>query len=154
MNINKILEQTNKTGQTIFGVVSTSSEKITDFFLSRNIRINTVDSRFQTPGFHFKKHTKILMEKGLNPKIINHAGYSRLYHLNHASFDSETLKNVADNMRNAIYYSFEDQKCHASCLNGCKANSTAFYFKNGTFMQRSEKIKIGAGSFGIVYRGI
>ena len=144
--IKSILEKTDNAGDAVIIIASDMSELILEKLLELNVRPNNIDNLFGTPGFKFKKWAKLLMRMKLNPKVMNCNGNSQLNKLNPSTFESTELRRKALEFPGAIYYSTEDQKCEKDCPNECPANMDAYYFKNGKFLKRDKKNRIGQGA--------
>ena len=54
LDLNKILNHTDKVGQTLFSRASNYSEKMTKQLLMENVRVNSVDVLFVTPFFRVR----------------------------------------------------------------------------------------------------
>lgn len=148
----RILEITNKAGGALISRATYfCSMRIVNYLLTNKININNCNSRFVTASFNDAEITKQIIPF-VNPKIIDFDGVSHLYVMNRQNFTS-SVKAQAEKYPNAIHVAVINQECESSCPTDCKSNLTAFYYKNGVYVQRSQANQVGQGAFGTVFRG-
>jgi len=147
----KILEMTSKSGQALINSATHfCSMEITDYLLKNKININNCDSSFMTAQFNNAEITKRVV-KYVNPKIINHQGKSPLYC--YPEDFTGSLKTTAKKYPNEIHVAFTDQECPSDCPADCKSKLTAFYYKNGPYIQRNQANRLVHGDLGTVFKG-
>ena len=54
LDMDKVLNDTTKTGSTVFRSASLNSERISKFLLHENVKVNSIDHKFQTPSFRVR----------------------------------------------------------------------------------------------------
>ena len=140
--IDRIIESPCNSGQTVFGFVSFSSEKISGWILDRNIDVAFVDDTWLTPQFRFKSNVEKMLKKGINPFVVSYKGVSEFDNRNFENIDQKLLEaflsgNITE-ARTEAYYSFRDSKCSDKCEKSCKDKMLKFKlytgkrkFKNG-----------------------
>lgn len=147
-----ILEMTSKDGTAlIIDATLYSSIRILDYLLENKIKLNNCNSQFLTASFSNVDITSRLIEF-VNPKVIGFRGNSQLYNSNPTNFPG-FLGMKAERYQNSIHVAVMDQNCKPECKPDCKSKMTAFYFKNGIYIDRNNAKKIGKGGFGDVYKG-
>lgn len=148
-----------KSGQTIMMIASgrVPLHYVARAILKRNVKIDFVDSRFITPHFAYGDITQTLLEKGVNPFVVDHTENTQFQRWA-ASF-SHVEQELLNRYRNpllsdqtSIYYSLRDLTCaDYSCLEGCSDKMEKFRCYNGVKGEKLEKL--GQGGQGKVYKG-
>ena len=106
-DIDSILEIPNSTGETCFSIASNCSEKISNFIIGRGIKVNSIKSNMMVPAFKYPKLTIQMMEKGINPHVIDYSGGSEV-DFYQSSFESEEAKRLLVTFPRSVHYSIED----------------------------------------------
>ena len=150
LKTDQILAIPSKTGLTCFLTASNKSEKITEYLLGRNIKFKSIDTKFMIPQFKFNNLAVKMMQKGINPNVIDYTGYSRA-EINPSSFRTEESKNCLSRFSRSIHYSIKDIICYDDCSEDCISQFDRFQFKEGSLIRMTEAKQIGQGGFGMVY---
>ena len=122
--IDQILESPDHSGETVFGSVSYLSEKISGWILDRNIDVAFVNFQWLTPIFWFKSNFERMLEKGINPFVVNFRGKSEFEKRNFENIDKKLLEpflngKIIDGKTHACY-SFNDSVCNENCKKSCE----------------------------------
>ena len=142
--IDQILESPDHSGETVFGLASSLSEKISGWILDRNIDVAFVDDLWMTPSFLFKSNVEKMLKKGINPFVVDCSGESEFV-LAVRNFEGINIKMVEPflngkitKQRTEAYYSFQNSECSEKCEDKCKDKMFKFKlytgkrnFKNG-----------------------
>ena len=152
-DVDSILEIPNSTGSTCFDVVSRCSEKITNYFIERGIKVNSINTDMMIPDFVYPDLAVPMMTKGINPHVINYNGNSQIDHYP-SSFESEDAQHLLTQFPRSIHFSIEDISCENTCQPDCPSTFKRFYFKNGEIVEMTDSNRIGQGGFGNVFKGI
>ena len=152
-NVDSILEIPSSTGSTCFSIASRCSKKIMDYIIKRGIQVNTITTDMMVPDFEYPDLAVPMMEKGINPHVINYNGKSQI-DIFPSSFGSEDAKNLLAQFPRSIHFSIEDICCENTCRPDCKSAFKRFYFKNGEFVKMADTNRIGQGGFGSIYKGL
>ena len=156
-NTDRILEIPTVTGGTCFSVASHTSEKISNFIIAREIKVNSINTKMMTPNFINSDLAVKMLKRGINPHIISHSGLTQL-EASHSSFENDEAKRLLSdstssiNLR-SIHFSIEEIECPNTCPADCASKFTKFYYRNGPLVEISDENRIiGGGGFGMVYR--
>ena len=113
LDINRVLNFTSETGDSLLHMAAMFSEKITIELISQNVMVNRINNEFVTPLFmvrllylvfdkvKFPSTSQLMIDKGANPHIIAYHGYAKS-----ASNDLTKLKNVPT--IKSVFYSIKD----------------------------------------------
>ena len=150
-NTDTILEISDKDGNTCFSYASRCSEKICNYILQRDIRVNSINSVMMVPDFKYPELTIQMLKKGVNPLTISFEGKDRK-HYHPSSFESECAKRLLAEMPRSLHFSIKDIECEESCPADCPSKLKRFYSKNGPLVEMTDENRIGEGGFGMVYK--
>ena len=150
-NTDEILEIPDSTGQTCFMIASIKSKKITNYIIQRNIKINSIDSRMMIPQFKYEDLSIKMMEKGINPNIIDYTGYSQVQRYPD-SFKSKESQELLKKFQKSIHYSINDIKCDKDCPTDCPSSFKKYYYKEGKLVDIENGDRLGQGGFGMVFK--
>ena len=93
IDVDRILEISDVTGETCYKIASKYSEKISNYIIGRRILVNSIDSWMNIPSFKYPSLSIQMMNRGINPHVIDLDGYSQVdYHP--SSFESEEAKRL------------------------------------------------------------
>ena len=107
----EVLENRNVFGGTFFDLACHNKcYQIVHFILHQNIRVNSITLYNRIPEFFAPDLTPRMLQKDINPKILNYMGQSRI-DLNPESFKNKECQNLLAKMPRAVYYVIEDIKC-------------------------------------------
>ena len=87
-NVDAILELPDATGSTCYNIASSCSQKICNFFIERDIKLNCINIDMVVPSFQYPNLAMKMMKKGVNPHVIDYKGNSKLA-LHPSSFQNE-----------------------------------------------------------------
>ena len=152
-NVDSILETRDETGGTCFSVAAQCSEKISNYILQRPIRVNSISMNMMVPDFRWPDLAIKMMEKGINPHIIDHWGLNQIK-MFRSSFQSEEAKSLSSQFSRSVHFSIEDIHCENTCPADCPSNFKKFICKEGALVEMIDETRIGSGGFGMVFRGI
>ena len=162
-SLNLLLEKPDSIGQTVFLLASIWSERIARFILKRPIAINFLDSKMMGPKFQFKDLITDMLQKDINPFIMDFTGASQYdeYEPYFADIEPKLLDKFrvtgnaepgfALDSATAVYYVLHDWVCPMNCnpIDSCPEYLQKFAPKVGV---RSTKTKsAGKGGQGTVY---
>ena len=150
-DVDSILEIPDDNGNTCFHIASQCSNKICNYILKRNIKVNSIETKMMVPEFNFPELTIRMLEKGINPFVISHDGESEIDRRPFI-FESEKAKCLLSQFPRSVHFSIENIECEDSCPADCPSKFEKFYCKNGSLIEMKEKNQIGSGGFGMVYR--
>ena len=152
-SVDDILEIPTSTGSTCFSVASRCSKKISESLIERGIKVNSIRTNMMVPAFVYPDLAVPMMEKGINPHVIDYVGNSQI-DIFRSSFKSEEAKKLLGQFPRSIHFSIEDINCGDTCPSECSSAFKKFYFKNGEFVKMSDANHIGQGGFGSVFKGV
>ena len=151
--IDRILESPDRSGQTVFGLASILSEKISGWILERDIDVAFVDNKWHTPQFYFESNLEKMLKKGINPFVVRHDGGSEFDRRNFEKVDQKLLNSFISGKiieeRTDVYYSFQDSECSEKCEKSCKDKMLKFKLYTGKRNFETGK----RGGEGIVFFG-
>ena len=151
-NVDAILELPDGTGSTCYNIASCCSWKICNYFIERDIKLNSINTDMVVPSFQYPDLAVKMMEKGkINPHVIDYKGNSKLA-LHPSSFESEEAKGLLDSFPRSVHFSIEDIPCRETCPAECPSKFSKFYYKNGALVEMEDSNRIGSGGFGMVFR--
>ena len=150
-NVNLILEKPDLTGLTCFGIASDCSIKISSYCTERVIKLNSITTDMYVPKFRYPKLTMKMMDKGINPRVIDCKGYSQIDRYP-SSFQSEEAKRLLATFPRSVHFSIEDIQCTADCQAHCPSKFEKFFYKNGPLVTMTDENRIGTGGFGMVFK--
>ena len=150
-DVDLILEIPTSTGETCFDIASRCSKAICDFIIATGIKVNSINTDMMVPDFVYPSLSIQMMEKGINPYVINYDGNSQV-DLAPYSFESEEAKRLLSTFPRSFHYSTEDIECRESCAADCSSSFKRFYCKNGSLVEMSDQNRIGSGGFGMVFK--
>jgi len=151
-NVDSTLEIPSSTGDTCFRNASQCSKKISEYFIERGIKVNSIKTDMMVPEFVFPNLAVLMMGKGINPLVIKYDGSSQIDRYP-SSFQSEEANQLLAQFPRSIYFSIEDISCEITCPSDCPSLLKKFYFKNGEFVEMTKANRIGQGGFGSVFKG-
>ena len=159
--IDRIIESPDDGGVTVFMAVSDFSEKISSWILDRNIDVAFVNTKWNTPHFHFHSVVEKMLIKDVNPFVVGldeKSAYSyfasSFRNINRNKKKREKLLKpfligkIADE-KTEVYFSFDASKCDRKCDKACRDQMRKFRLYTGKRNFNQEK-KGGEGivSFG------
>ena len=150
-DVDSILETPDSSGETCFSRASNCSEKICNYIIGREIKVNSIDTDMVVPDFEYPSLSIQMMENGINPHVISYDGNSHADRYP-SSFETEEAKRLLETFPRSVHYSIEDIKCHESCPADCDSSFKKFYCKNGPLVEMTDKKRIGSGGFGMVFK--
>ena len=150
-DVNSILEIPASNGGTCFSTASQNSQKISSLIIGREIKVNSIGTDMMVADFKYPDLAIQMMEKGVNPFVINYDGNS-LIELYPSSFKSEESKRLIAKFPRSVHFTIDDINCSRSCPPDCSSSFKKFYFKNGEFLEMSDSNRIGQGGFGWVFK--
>ena len=151
-NVDSVLEIPGWSGETCFSISAQCSEKISKYFLGRQIKVNSIKTDMMIPAFKYPDLAIQMMKKGINPHIISYFGNSQIA-LEPSSFVSEEAKQLLTMFPRSVHFSVEDINCDETCPVDCSSKFQKFYYKNDEFVKMTGQNKIGQGGFGSVFKG-
>ena len=152
-DVESILEIPTSEGSTCFNLASRCSKKIMQFIIGRGIKVNSIQTNMMVPAFIYPDLAFPMMEKRINPYVIDFKGDSQI-DLYPSSFKSDEAKQLLAQFPRSIHFSIEDINCkNTTCPSDCSSTFKKFYFKNGEFVKMTDGNRIGQGGFGSVFRG-
>ena len=152
-DVDKIIEIPDSTGLTCFQLATNCSQRICQYILGRNIKINSITLNMEIPSFAFSELAFTMMSKGVNPFIINSTGRSQA-DLNPMRFEDEKMKSILYQFPRSIHFTIEDICCTPHCPVDCSSNYKKFFYNNGSLIAMTDQNRIGLGGFGSVFKGI
>ena len=152
-DVDSILEIPSSDGSTCFHIASQCSQKISNYFLQKRIKVNSIKTDMIVPAFKYPDMAVPMLKKGINPHVIDCEGYSSV-DLYPSSFKSEETKQLLAQFLRSIHFSIEDICCETTCPSDCSSAFKKFYFKNGEFVTMTDANRIGQGGFGSVFKGL
>ena len=152
-NVDAILEIPTVTGLTCFATAVKCSEKITNYILQRPIQVNSITMNMMVPDFTWPDLAVQMMKRGINPRIIDQFGFSRV-RMFRSSFQSEEATSLLSQFSRSVHFSIEDIHCETTCPAECPSNFKKFICKEGALVEMTDENRIGSGGFGLVFRGI
>ena len=78
-DVDLILEIPTSTGETCFDLASRCSFAICDFIIATGIKVNSINTDMMVPEFVYPSLSVQMMEKGINPHVINYGEKCREY---------------------------------------------------------------------------
>ena len=154
-NVDSILEIPDSDGGTCFHYASLCSPDIMLYIIRRSIKVNSIKSDMLVPGFWMldpgSDLTIELMEKGINPYVIDSDGNSQIS-MFPSIFESKEAKRLLATFSRSVHFSMENIDCTKSCQADCPSKFKRFYYKNGPLVEMTEENRIGCGGFGMVFR--
>ena len=150
-NVDSILEIPDSSGSTCFAIASDCSEKISNYIIERGIQVNYIKTTMMIPQFTYPELAIKIMEKGINPHVIDCNGKSPV-ETNRSSFETAEAKRLLDSFPRSVHYSIDDIHCKESCPADCLSQFKKFLCKNGPLVEMTSENKIGSGGFGMVFR--
>ena len=150
-NVDSILEIPDSCGGTCFSVASCCSEKICNYIIDRGVKVNSITATMGTPSLTYPDVALRMMQRGLNPHVIDYTEKSRVDEFP-SSFQSDESKRLLATFPRSFHYTTEDVVCNDSCPADCTAKFEKFYYRNGKLVEMTEKNRIGSGGFGMVFR--
>jgi len=150
-NVDSILEIPDSSGSTCFSIASDCSKKICSYIIERGIQVNNIKTTMMIPQFTYPELAIKMMEKGINPYVIDCNGNSPV-ETDPSSFDSEEAKRLLATFPRSVHYSIEDIHCKEWCPADCPSKFKKFFCKNGSLVELKSENKIGSGGFGMVFR--
>ena len=151
-DVNSILEIPSSNGGTCFNIASQNSKKISNLIIGREIKVNSITTDMMVPDFNYPNLAIQMMEKDINPYVINYDGNS-LVEIYPSSFKSEEAKQLMAKFPRSVHFTIDDINCSRNCPPDCSSSFKKFYFKNGEFLEMSDSNRIGQGGFGWVFKG-
>ena len=148
-DVDSILEIPSSNGSTCFNIASGCSEKIASYIIERGIKVDSIETNMTLPDFKFADLAVSMMTQGINPHVINNAGYSGT----HVGIQSKEAHQLWTQFPRSIHFSIEDISCENTCLPGCPSKFKRFYYKNGEIVEMRDANRIGQGGFGSVFKG-
>ena len=145
------MEAPNNIGITLFTEASSHSQRIAKDICSRNVKINFISVSLKVPEFRFPEFSVQMMEKGINPKVIDDTGYSQIDDFP-SRFENEQSAEFLSNFKNSIHFSIEDISCDRNCPENCSSKFRKFFSKEGQLVNMIESNQIGRGGFGSVFQ--
>ena len=116
--LNMILQKPSQTGQTLFQSASLYSEYITRNLLNRPIKIDFINTSFETPNFRFSSCVSDMLKKNVNP-FVSDAEDQKPYNTwkgNFVGTNEELLAPFCDGMlkqaQTDIYYTTLEGNCN------------------------------------------
>ena len=152
-NVDSILETPNSTGDTSFSFASRCSEKIMQYIIGSDIKVNSIKTDMMIPAFTYSDLAIQMMRRGINPHVISYSGKSKI-ELYPSSFESEEAKELLRKFPRSVHFSVEDINCDATCPENCLSYFQKCYYKNGELVKMTEENRIGQGGFGSVFKGL
>ena len=152
-NVDAILELPDATGSTCYNIASCCSQKICNYFIERDIKLNSINTDMVVPSFQYPDLAVTMMKKGVNPHIIDYKGNSKLA-LHPSSFENDEAKDLLEKIPRSAHYSIEDIQCQKTCPAECSSRFSKFYCKNGSLIEMTDSNRIGSGGFGMVFRNL
>ena len=150
-NVDFILEMPDSYGSTCFLIASDCSERLSFYWLNRVIRLNSITTDMNIARFTYPELSIKMMQKGINPYVIDCHGYSQIER-NPSSFKSAEAQQLLATFQRSVHFSIEDIKCPATCPADCPSKFEKFYYKNGALVEMTNKNRIGIGGFGMVFK--
>ena len=150
-NVDSILEIPDSSGGTCFSIASDCSEKICNYIIRRGIQVNNIKTTMMIPQFTYPEFAIQMMEKGINPNVIDCNGNSPIQ-TDPSSFESKEAKRLLATFPRSVHYSIEDIHCKESCPADCPSKFKKFFCKNGSLVEMTNENRIGSGGFGMVFR--
>ena len=151
-NVDDILEISDSSGSTCFDIASQCSKKIMKYLIGRGIKVNSIQIEMMVPAFEYPDLAVPMMEKGINPHVIDYGGNSQI-DIFRSSFKSEEAKKLLGQFQRSIHFSIEDINCGDTCQSDCPSAFKKFYFKDGVLVEMTDGNRIGQGGFGSVFKG-
>jgi len=151
-NVNSILETPTSNGETCFSLASVCSKKISEYFIGRGIKVNSIRTNMMISAFKYSDLSVPMMEAGINPYVIDDTGNSSI-DLNPSSFESNEAKQLLTQFSRSVHFTIVDISCENNCSSNCPSAFKKFYFKNGEFVKMTDENRIGQGGFGSVFKG-
>ena len=152
-NVNSILEIPTSYGDTCFHIASQCSRKISEDIIGRGIKVNSIKTDMMIPDFEYPDLAVQMLEKGINPYVIDCYGNSQI-DIYPSKFKSEEAKQLLVQFPRSIHFSIENIKCENTCPSDCSSKFERFYYKNGEFVKMTDGNTIGQGGFGCVFKGL
>ena len=150
-NVNLILEIPDLCGATCFHIATQCSEKISRYCIDNVMKLNCINIDMMVPDFIYPEISIKMMQKGINPFVINYEGDSQST-IYPSRFKTEEAKRLLATFPRSVHFSLEDIKCTATCGADCSSNFRKFFLKNGPLVEMTEKNRIGTGGFGKIYK--
>ena len=150
--IDRILESPCRSGYTVFWIASCFSEKISGWILDRNIDVAFVCYKGTTPIFQFDSNVEKMLEKGINPFVVDCDGKSEYDNRKNIGIDQKLILPFITEMKEtAAFYSFHDSVCSEKCEKSCKDKMRKFklYTEKRNFKTYKKE---GLVSFGTWHR--
>ena len=151
--IRSILEIADFQGNTVFSHLSIRSQKLCHYLLRMGCKINSIDLYMRVPFFMFPDLAVEMMEKGINPHLIDNDGKSQ-FDLFPFSFQSKEANQLSTEFsaERSIHFSMEDILCQKTCKQDCTSNFKRFYYKKGSLVKMTDENRLGHGGFGMVFK--
>ena len=105
------------------------------------------------PDFRWPNLAVQMMKRGINPRIIDQFGFTRV-RMFRSSFQSEEAKSLLSQFSRSVHFSIDDIHCETTCSSDCPSNFKKFICKEGALVEITDENRIGSGGFGLVFRGI
>ena len=153
LDVDKIFEIPTSDGDTCFSIASGFSKKISEYFIRRGIKVNSITPAMLTPEFKYHDLAVAMMKKGINPNVIAYTGLNSI-DMYPSSFKSKEAKKLLAQFPRSIHFSIENIKCESTCSSDCPSSFERFFFKNGEFVEMTDGNSIGQGGFGSVFKGL
>ena len=151
-NVDAIFEIPTVTGITCFASAVQCSEKIANYILQRPIQVNSITMNMMVPDFRWPNLAVQMMKRGINPRIIDQFGFTRV-RMFRSSFQSEEAKSLLSQFSRSVHFSIDDIHCETTCSSDCPSNFKKFICKEGALVEITDENRIGSGGFGLVFRG-
>ena len=150
-NVDSILEIPDSSGATCFSIASDCSEKICNYIIRRGIQVNNIKTTMMIPQFTYPELAIQMMEKGINPNVIDCNGNSPIQTFP-SSFESVEAQRLLATFPRSVHYSIDDIHCKGYCPADCPSKFKKFCCKNGSLVEMTNENRIGSGGFGMVFR--